>query len=179
MIYLRPTPKTQPITYAEGVSYGGLVVSLKHAIAIYTHGTGSRGPTGPSGEDGEPYYWDTTIASASPEYTPLVVDLVTPATHFRAPFPITAQYVRVSLSIAPTGTPVLIDVHMNGLTMFSSIVQIDIGSKTSVGSIAPSVLSVVDIPDDAEFTVFIVQRGSAISGSGVKVAVTGKKVQPI
>jgi hypothetical protein len=176
MIYLRQTPQTVPIKYDEHARMGGYIVSQKHALAIITQATGARGPTGPAGE---PYLWDTAIASASPEYTPLEVNLVEPATHFRAPFPITAQYVRVSLSIAPTGAPVLIDVHMNGVTMFSTMVQIDIGSKTSVGSIAPSVLSVVDIPDDAEFTVFIVQRGSAISGSGVKVAITGKKVQPI
>jgi hypothetical protein len=176
MIYYRQNDQTVPIRYIDSESIGALVVSQKHSLALITHGMGSRGPTGPAGE---PYLWDTTIASASPEYTPLIVDLVTPATHFRAPFPITAQYIRVSLSIAPTGSPVIIDVHMNGTSMLSTLIQIDIGMKTSVGSAIPAVLSIVNITDDAEFTVFIVQRGSAISGSGVKVAITGKKVQPI
>jgi hypothetical protein len=179
MIYLRQTPQTVPTKYEDHVRIRGYVVSQKHALAIITQGTGGRGPTGNPGQDGEPYLWDTCIASASAEYTPLEVNLVEPATHFRAPFPITAQYVRVSLSIAPTGSPVLVDVHMNGVTMFSTMIQIDIGMKTSVGSAIPSVLSIVNIPDDAEFTVFIVQKGLTISGSGVKVAVTGKKVQLI
>lgn len=176
MIYFRQTPQTVPIKYDEHARIGGYIVSQKHALAIVTQATGARGPTGPAGE---PYLWDTTIASASDEYSVLAVDIVTPATHFRAPFPITAQYIRASLSIAPTGAPVIIDVHMNGQTMLSSLIQIDIGMRTSVGSAAPSVLSIVDIPDDAEFTVFIAQVGSIISGAGVKVAITGKKVQAI
>jgi hypothetical protein len=179
MIYLRRTPQTVPIRYDERVRLDGYIVSEKHALAIITHGTGGRGPTGEPGTPGEPFLWDTTIASASDEYNALQVDLVQPATHFRAPFPITAEYVRVSLSIPPEGAPVLVDVHMNGVTMFSTMVQIDIGSKTSVGSAIPSVLSIVNIPDDAEFTVFITQVGSTVTGSGVKVAVTGKKVQLI
>jgi len=176
MIYLRQTPQTVPVRYEEHVQLGGLMVSQKHALAIITHGTGARGSTGPAGE---PYLWDTVIASASDEYSALAVDLVQPATHFRAPFPVTAQYIRASLSIAPTGAPVIIDVYMNGLPMLSSPIQIDIDSKTSVGSVAPSVLAIVDVPDDAEFTVYITQVGSIVTGSGVKVAVTGKKVQVI
>jgi hypothetical protein len=179
MIYLRQTPKTVPVRYQDNPMIGGLLVSQKHALAIITQGTGPRGPTGPAGLDGEPYLWDTTIASASDEYSALAVDLVQPATHFRAPFPITAQYIRASLSIAPTGSPVIIDVYMNGQPMLSTPIQIDIGSRTSVGSAIPSVLAISNIPDDAEFTVFIVQAGSIVSGSGVKVAITGKKVQLI
>jgi hypothetical protein len=181
MIYLRRTPETVPIKYDEHARLGGYIVSEKHALAIITHGTGPRGNTGEPGQDGEPYLWDTVIASASDEYDPLEVNLIEPATHFRAPFPITAQYVRASLSVPPTGTPVIIDVHMNGVSMFSTLIQIDVGMKTSVGSAIPSVLLIpsTPVPDDAEFTVFITQIGATTTGSGVKVAVTGKKVQLI
>ena len=177
MIYLRPTPSSKPVGYAETIEKAGLVVSGKHSIALYTCKAGAKqGPEGPPGTPGAPYLFDTIIASASGEYDPLQVDLVTPATHFRAPFPINVSFVRVSLSIAPTGSDVIIDVHMNGFTMFSTPIHIDIGSKTSVGSATPAVLIITAVPDDAEFTVFITQAGATVAGSGAKVAVTGTKV---
>jgi len=182
MIYFRQTLQTVPIKYDEHARNGGLIVSQKHALAISTHGTGTigaTGPTGATGAAGEPYLWDTIIASASNEYSDLTANLVEPATHFRAPFPITVEYIRASLSIAPEGAPVIIHIYMNGLSMLSSPIQIDIGTRTSVGSIAPSVLSVIDVPDDAEFTIFIAQTGTSVPGAGAKVAVTGKKVQAI
>jgi hypothetical protein len=183
VIYLRPNPKNKQVHYMDSIEHSGLMVHAQHSIAIYTHkGSPNQGPQGIPGDPGipgEPYLWDTVIASASDEYDPLEVNRVEPATHFRAPYPITAQYVRASLSVPPTGTPVIIDVHMNGLSMFSTLIQIDVGMKTSVGSAIPSVLSITAIPDDAEFTVFITQIGATTTGSGVKVAVTGKKVQLI
>lgn len=180
MIYLRPTPSSRPVKYTESIEKAGLVVSGKHSIALYTCKSGAKqGFPGPPGDPGEPYLWDTVIASASDEYAPLQVDLVTPATHFRAPFPITIQYVRVSLSTAPEGSDVIVDVHMNGVSIFSTLIHIDPNTKTSVGSITPSVLVTSAVPDDAEFTVFITQTGITVAGSGAKVAITGKKVQVI
>lgn len=180
MIYLRPTPSSKPVLYTETIEKAGLVVSGKHSIALYTCKSGAKqGPPGDTGDPGEPYLWDTIIASASDEYAPLLVDLVQPATHFRAPFPITIQYVRVSLSTPPEGSDVIVDVHMDGTTIFSTPIHIDPNTKTSVGSVTPSVLITSAVPDDAEFTVFITQVGVTVAGSGAKVAITGKKVQVI
>lgn len=182
MIYLRPTPDSKPVTYTERVEKAGLVLSEKHSIAMYTCKTGPRqgpvGPTGPAGEDGAPYLYDTIIASASDEYSPLEVDLVTPATHFRSPFPMNVAFIRVSLSVAPTGGDVIVDIHLNGASMFTpgNLLHIDAGSKTSVGSVSPPIYAITSIPDDAEYTVFITQVGATFAGSGAKVAVTGTKV---
>jgi hypothetical protein len=180
VIYLRPTPSSKPVKYTETIEKAGLVVSAKHSIALYTCKAGAKqGPAGETGEPGEPYLWDTIIASASSEYDDLEVDLIQAATHFRAPFPITIEYIRVSLSVAPIGSDVIVDVHMNGFTLFSTPIHIDPGMKSSVGSATPAVLLVPNtpVPDDAEFTVFITQVGITTTGSGVKVAITGKKVQ--
>jgi len=177
MIYLRRNESSTLIDYASSIEKAGLMLDRTRSIAIYTcKSSGLQGPQGEAGEPGAPYLYDTIIASASPEYSALSVDLVTPATHFRAPFAINIAYVRVSLSVAPTGAPVIVDVFMNGMTIFSTPIQIDIGSKTSVGSAVPAVLLVTEVPDDAEFTVFITQVGSAVTGAGVKVALTGTKV---
>jgi hypothetical protein len=75
----------------------------------------------------------------------------------------------------------IVDVHMNGTTMFSTPISIDAGSRTSVGSTPQSVISIPlvgglpIIPDDAEFLVYVNQVGSTFAGSGLKVAVTGEK----
>ena len=177
MIYLRPTPKVVPVRYTEIVEKSGLVVSEKHSVALYTCSSGAKqGPAGPTGAPGAPYLYDTIIASCSDEYSPLEVDLVNPATTFRAPFAINIAQVRISLTTANTGTDVIVDLKMNGTTIFSTLLHIDSGDKTSVGSATPAVLSVTAVPDDAEFLVYITQIGATIAGTGLKIAVTGTKV---
>jgi hypothetical protein len=176
MVYLRPDSAGLPVDYTRSIEKGGLITLPQRYLAMYTMGAGPQGPPGADGADYNSWY-DTIIASCSDEVTPITVDLVTPKTTFRAPYPLdlTTGYVRASLTTAPTGTAMIIDVKMNGTSLFSSLLQIDAGSKTSVGSAAPAVLSTVAIPDDAEFTVFITQVGSVIAGMGLKVAVTGIK----
>ena len=120
--------------------------------------------------------YDTIIASASDEDTPIAVDLVTAKTTFRAPYPLALAYVRASLTTPPTGASFIVDVHMNGVTMFSTLLSIDPTEKTSVTASVPAVLSVTSVPDDAEFTVFVTQVGSTLAGTGLKIAVTGIKV---
>jgi hypothetical protein len=89
---------------------------------------------------------------------------------------LSSGYVRISLTNAPIGLALIVDVTMNGTTLFSTLVQIDAGSLTSVGSSVPAVLAITSIPDDAEYLVYITQVGSSYAGSGLKVAVTGIKV---
>jgi hypothetical protein len=66
---------------------------------------------------------------------------------------------------------------MNGVDMFTTPVQCDDGMKTSVGSSVPAVLNpaVYEIPDDAEFQVYVLGIGNVVAGAGLKVAVTGIK----
>jgi len=122
--------------------------------------------------------FDTIIASASDEITPITVDIVVPKTTFRAPYPLdlTNGYIRASLTTAPTGADFIVDVHMNGTTIFSTLLSIDAGEKTSKTAVSPAVLSILSIPDDAEFEVFVTQIGSTLAGTGLKIAVTGVKV---
>jgi len=122
--------------------------------------------------------YDTIICSASDQVTPLTVDLVNPHNTFRAPYPLdlTHGYVRINVNTAPTGAPIIVDLHMNGVSMFSTLLQIDIGTKTSLVSLVPAVLTTTSVPDDAEFEIFVTQKGSIIAGTGLKTAVTGIKV---
>jgi hypothetical protein len=174
-IYLVPAPKSRPIRYLEGIEEAGLMLDAKHAIAMYTsRSVPNVGPQGPPGEDLNSWY-DTIIASASDEITPITVG--GPKTTFRSPYPmdLATGYIRISLTTAPTGAAFIVDVTMNGTSMFSTPIQIDIGMKTSVGSAIPAVLAITTIPDDAEYLVYVTQVGSTFAGTGLKVAVTGIK----
>lgn len=181
-VFLRPGTKERPVHYIDTVEKQGMLVDGKNQICMYTSRAGmAEGLQGPPGEDMNSKY-DTIIASCSDENTPLTTG--GPKTTFRSPYPLdlgvvgSEGYIRASLTNAPTGAALIIDVTMNGTTMFSTPLQIDAGTKTTVGSAVPAVLSITDVPDDAEFLVYITQVGSTYAGSGLKVAVTGIKTDP-
>jgi len=172
MVYLRAHSKTRPVRTIESIEQSGLILDQAHAIAMFTsRSVPNVGPRGPAGHG-----FDTIIASASDEFTP--ISLGGPKTTFRCPYPLdmTNGYVRASLTTAPDGADMIIDVLMNGVTMFTTPMRIEDGSKTTVGAAIQSVLNLASIPDDAEFLVYVTQAGSTFAGAGLKVAVTGEKV---
>lgn len=174
MVYLRPNPGARPLKYETDVAMQGMMLDRKHAIALYTSRAGMAvGPPGPIAD-----VFDTIIASASDELTPLTVG--GPKTTFRAPYSLdmTEGYVRASLTTAPVGSSLIVDITMNGDSMFSTFIHIDAGSRTSVDAMMQSVVSIPGmlVPDDAEFLVYVTQIGSSFAGTGLKVALTGKKV---
>jgi hypothetical protein len=158
-------------------------------VGIYTSrtnpNTGPQGPQGIPGADGadgidgidQNSWYDTIIDAATDETTPISASAVTRKSTFRCPYPLdlTTGYIRASVGTAPTGAPIIIDVKMNGVSMFSTPIYIDAGTETSVGSATPAVLSTLYCPDDAKFEIFVTQTGSIIAGAGVKVAITGIK----
>jgi hypothetical protein len=115
-VFLRPDEYHRPIAYEKSLEKGGLMVLPQQNLALWTI---SMGPQGPAGTPGTPYLNDTIIASASDEYSPLQVDLVAPATTYRAPYPLELGYVRASLTTEPTGAPLIVDIHINGASIFS------------------------------------------------------------
>jgi len=174
LVYLRPDQPGVPIDYIKSVEKAGLVALPQKYLAMYAMGVGSVGPQGPAGT---PYKKDTIIAQCASEYDPMEVDLVNPATTFRAPFPQEIAYIRCSLTTAAVGADIIVDVHMNGVSIFDggSLLHIDAGAKTSVGSVTPYVLATTSVPDDAEFQIYITQVGSTLAGTGLKISITGTK----
>jgi hypothetical protein len=173
-IYIQPAPRRREVRYIEGIEEAGLIVDEKHAIAMYTaRSVPNVGPQGPPGHG-----FDCVIASCSDEHSPLTVDLVVPKTTFRAPYAmdLTNGHVRISVTTAPVGGPLIVDLKMNGTSVFSTKVQIDAGATTSVGSSVPAVLSTLSVPDDAEFKPYVTAVGSSVAGTGLKIAVVGEKV---
>lgn len=171
-VYLQPSTASRPIKHIDSGDLAGIITDHKHALAMYTSRAAAIvGPQGPPGHG-----FDTIIASASDENTPISTG--GPKTTFRAPYPLdlTNGYIRASLTTAATGADFRMNIEMNGV--FLTTVQIGDGFKTSVGTGEFTPFITTDVPDDAEFTIIVTQVGSTFAGSGLKVAVTGEKVDP-
>lgn len=115
---------------------------------------------------------DALQVAASDETTDLTTGITTT---FRAPYAMELTDVRASVTTAPVGADITVDVTANGTTIFSTIISIDGGSKTSVGSASPRVISTTSIPDDAEIKVDIKTVGSTTKGNGLKLSFIGYK----
>ena len=177
-VFLRPDTNNVPTDYHRSLEKSGLVVVPQVNLALWTCKTGpNQGPQGIQGEPGVPYLNDCIISSCSDEYSPLVVDLVTPAVTFPAPYPLETAYIRFRVVTAPTGADIIVDVHINDTSIFqgSNYLHIDAGSKTSVGSVTPYTLAFTAVPDDAEIKGFIRQVGSTVAGTGLKCVFAGAK----
>jgi hypothetical protein len=94
---------------------------------------------------------------------------------FRMPHNMTLTDVRASVSTAPVGSTIIVDVNQNGSSIFSTNVSIDANEKTSTTAAVPPVIVTSILTDDAEITVDIDQIGSTTAGKGLKVTLIGYK----
>jgi len=93
----------------------------------------------------------------------------------RSPHAFTLTGVRASVTTAPAGADLVVDVNEGGTSVLSTEISIDDGDKTSVGSATPPVISDSAIADDAEITVDIDQIGSGTAGAGLKITLIGTR----
>ena len=181
MIYLRANEKNVFTKYGEFVEKAGLMVIAKQAVALYTCKVapprGEKGETGDPGTDGaSTAALDCIISSCSDEYSNLEVDAVNPAVTFRSPYELENAYILIDLTTAATGAEVIVDVHLNGVTMLSTLIHIDAGTTDSYVSATVPVYTITDVPFRGRFQVFITQVGSITTGTGLKCTVVGNKV---
>lgn len=94
---------------------------------------------------------------------------------FRMPYAMTLTAVRLSVTTAPTGSALIVDVNEAGVSVFSTNPRIDAGSTTSVGSGTPAVISDVSLADNALITIDIDQIGATVAGAGLKVWLIGRR----
>lgn len=81
--------------------------------------------------------------------------------------------IRISLVTAQTsGVIFTVDVRKNGVSMFTTLLTIDNGEKTSKTANTPAVLSATTIDDDDEITVHITQIGDG-TAKGLKGKIIG------
>jgi hypothetical protein len=94
---------------------------------------------------------------------------------FRMPHGMTLSEVRCSVTTAPTGSVLTVDIN-DGTSILSTKLTIDIGEKTSTTSAIPPVINQIALVDDAEITIDIDTIGSTIAGAGLKVTLIGRRI---
>jgi len=94
---------------------------------------------------------------------------------FRMPWAMTLTAVRASVTTAPTGSTIIVDINEGGVSILSTKLTIDDGEKTSVTAATPAVISDANLADDAEMTIDIDQRGASVAGAGLKVTLIGTR----
>jgi hypothetical protein len=92
---------------------------------------------------------------------------------FRMPYAFTLTDVRCSVTTAPTGSALTVDINESGTTILSTKLTIDATEKTSETADTAAVISDTALADDAEITIDIDVIGSTIAGAGLKVYLIG------
>lgn len=113
------------------------------------------------------------ILACSDETTALTTG--TAKVTFRMPYAFTLTGVRASVTTAPTGATIIVDINEGGTTILSTKLSIDASEKTSTTAATAAVISDSALADDAEITIDIDQIGSTIAGAGLKVTLLGYK----
>ena len=92
---------------------------------------------------------------------------------FRLPYAMTLTAVRASVTTAPTGSTLVVDINEAGTSVLSTKLSIDATEKTSTTAATAAVISDSALADDAEITIDIDQIGATIAGAGLKVWLIG------
>lgn len=114
---------------------------------------------------------ESIIIACSDETTAITTG--TAKATFRMPYAFTLTAVRASVTTAPTGSTIIIDINEGGSTILSTKLSIDASEKTSTTAASAAVISDTALADDAEITIDFDQVGSTIAGAGVKVYLIG------
>lgn len=96
---------------------------------------------------------------------------------FRAPFPVTILGVTAAVNTAPTGASLIVDVHKNGITVFttqSNRPTIIAGAFETGSEAVPDVTSINGTGD--YLTVDIDQIGSTVAGADLTVFIRYRRI---
>ena len=126
---------------------------------------------------------DAAVAAATPTESIIIacsdetsaITTGTAKVSFRMPYAFTLTAVRASVTTAPTGSTIVIDINEGGSTILSTKLSIDASEKTSTTAATPAVISDSVLADDSELTIDFDQVGSMVAGAGVKVYLIGHR----
>jgi len=120
-----------------------------------------------AGDDARFAVNDIYVIACSDETTALTTG--TGKVTFRMPSAGTLTAVKATVTTAPVGSALIVDINEAGTTLLSTKLSIDDGEKTSSTAATPPVISDSALADDAEITIDIDQVGSGTAGAGLKV----------
>lgn len=113
-----------------------------------------------------------TIAIACSDETTALTTGAGKAT-FRMPYGFNLAYVRASVTTAPTGAVLTVNIKRNGATILSTKITIDAGEKSSFDAAVQPVLNTATLSDNDEISFDIDTVGSTVAGAGLKVYLVG------
>jgi len=128
---------------------------------------GTTAGTVAAGDDARFAVEDIYIITCSDEETDLTTG--TAKVTFRMPTAGTLTGVKATVTTAPVGSNLIVDINEAGTSVLSTKLSIDDGEKTSETAATPPVISDSGLADDAEITIDIDQVGSNPAGAGLKV----------
>jgi len=92
---------------------------------------------------------------------------------FAMPYAFTLTGVKASVTVAPVGSTMLVDINEAGTTILSTKLMIDASEKISATAATAAVISDTALADNALITIDIDQIGSSTAGAGLKVYLIG------
>lgn len=116
---------------------------------------------------------ESLVIACSDESTALTAG--TGKVTFRMPYAFTLSAVRASVTTAPTGAVLTVDINEGGTSILSTKLTIDASEKTSTTAATAAVISDAALADDAEITIDIDTVGSTVAGAGLKVYLIGTR----
>lgn len=183
------TPSSLTLTNATGLPVAGITSSTSTALGVGSLELGNasdttlaRSSAGNVTVEGNLLYRAGGSFVGMPfEYSLAVSDETTALTTgtakvtFRMPCAVTLTAVRSSVTTAPTGSTLVVDINEAGASILSTKLSIDASEKTSTTAATAAVISDSALADDAEMTIDIDQIGSTIAGAGLKVTLIGTR----
>lgn len=145
-----------------------------NGFTAYTADGAAKGSavTSVNGDTGPVIVTVPIIIACSDETTALTTG--TAKATFRTPYAMTLTEIpRASVTTAPTGSVLTVDINEGGASILSTKLTIDASEKTSTTAAIPAVLSDATLANDAEITIDIDGVGSTIAGAGLKVTLIG------
>ncbi|MCB4860799.1 hypothetical protein K7W03_14485 [Sphingobium sp. PNB] len=143
-------------------------------LAFLTVGTGlSLSGTTLAADDTAIKPTESLVIACSDETTALTTG--TAKVTLRMPYAFTLTAVRASVTTAPTGSTLVVDINEGGTSILSTKLSIDASEKTSTTAATAAVISDASLADDAEITIDIDQIGSTVAGAGLKVVLIGHR----
>jgi len=183
------TPSSLTLTNATGLPVAGITSSTSTVLGVGSLEVGhasdttlARSSAGNLTVEGNLLYRAGGSFVGMPfEYSLAISDETTSLTTgtakvtFRMPCAVTLTAVRASVTTAPTGSTLVVDINEAGASILSTKLSIDASEKTSTTAATPPVISDSALADDAEMTIDIDQIGSTIAGTGLKVTLIGTR----
>ena len=113
-------------------------------------------------------------SAASDETTNLAV--TQSATVFRMPYAITLTEARASVTQAPAGSTIIVDIKQSNTSIFTTnLLSIDAGESTSTTAATAPNITTTSLQDDRQIIVSITQVGSSTPGTGLKITLIGTR----